>query len=120
MDKVGHVAATPGPLARPSHSARPRLNLTITSDLQKVCILKIQNLFIRPIKIVHLTYKSVYPTYKTCASDLKNVCILPSKVVHPTYKSSASDLQKLCIGPTKSVLPTNKSMCIRPTMATTY
>ena len=89
-------------------SARPRLNLTITSDLQKVCILKIQNLFIRPIKIVHPTYNKCLSDLQNCASDLKNVCILPSKVVHPTYKSSASDSKKFCIRPTKVVHRTYK------------
>ena len=46
---------------------------------------------------------------KSCASNLKKLCIRPTKSVHPTYKScSASDLRKLCIRPTKELY-------IRPT-----
>ena len=51
----------------------------------------------------------MHPTYKKCASDLQNLCIRPTKVLHPTYKSSASDLQKLCIRPTTGLHPTQRS-----------
>ena len=61
---------------------------------------------------------------KSCASNLKKLCIRPTKSVHPTYKSCSahptyescasdlrknctSDLRKLCIQPTLK-------LCIRP------
>ena len=28
---------------------------------------------------------TLHPTYQICASDLQNLCIRPTKVVHPTY-----------------------------------
>ena len=42
---------------------------------------------------------TVQPTYSR--SDTLNLCIRPAKDVHPTYKSCASDLLKLCIVPTE-------------------
>ena len=68
--------------------------------------------------------RSVHPTQKKCASELQNLCIRPTKVVYPTYKimcirltksvhltykiyksCSSSDIQNLCIRPAKSVHP---------------
>ena len=58
---------------------------------------------------VHPTYKTVNPTYKMFASDLKKVGIRPTKVVHPTYKLLYIRPTKLYIRPTKSLHPAYKS-----------
>ena len=69
------------------------------TQLKKVSASGLQNMCIRPTKSIHLTYKTVHPTFTSFASDLQKLCIRPTKVVHPTYKICASDLRKLCIRP---------------------
>ena len=112
FDKCGRIARPPSSCPSRTYVRLGQLLYNFVHATYKICACDLQNMCMRPTKVVH-------PTYKSCASNLNKLCIRPTKPVYPTYKTCASVLLlQLCIRSTKICVSDLRKLCIRPTCAT--